>query len=60
MKKLIITTIFLLSISNAFTQESEKNSASFNLGEGISFSFNEGKYELDTANSSELNLKFIR
>ena len=47
MKKLIITTIFLLSISNAFTQESEKNSASFNLGEGISFSFNEGKYEFN-------------
>ena len=47
MKKLIITTIFLLSISNAFTQESEKNSASFNLGEGILFSFNEGKYEFN-------------
>ena len=47
MKKLIITTIFLLSISNAFTQESEKNSASFNLGEGISFSFNEEKYEFN-------------
>ena len=47
MKKLIVTTIFLLSISYAFTQQSEKNSASFNLGEGISFSFNEGKYEFD-------------
>ena len=47
MKKLIITTIFLLSISNAFTQEYEKNSASFNLGEGILFSFNEGKYEFN-------------
>ena len=47
MKKLIVTTIFLLSISYAFTQQSEKNRASFNLGEGISFSFNEGKYEFD-------------
>ena len=47
MKKLIVTTIFLLSISYAFTQQSEKNSASFNLGEGISFSFNEGDYEFN-------------
>ena len=35
MKKLIVTTIFLLSISYAFTQQSEKNSASFSLGDGI-------------------------
>ena len=47
MKKLIITIIFLLSISYVFSQESERNSASFSLGDGISFSFNEGKYKFD-------------
>ena len=47
MKKLIITTIFLLSISYAFAQDSERNSASFSLGDGISFSFNEGDYEFN-------------
>ena len=47
MKKLIITTLFLLSISYAFSQESERNSASFSLGDGISFSFNEGDYEFN-------------
>jgi len=45
MKKIIITTIFLLSISYVFSQGSERNSASFNLGDGISFSFNDGDYE---------------
>ena len=47
MKKLIITTIFLLSISYSFAQDSERNSASFSLGDGISFSFNEGDYEFN-------------
>ena len=47
MKKLIITTIVLLSISCVFSQEPERNTASFNLGDGISFSFNEGKYKFD-------------
>ena len=47
MKKLIVTTIFLLSISYVFSQESERNSASFSLGDGISFSFNEGDYEFN-------------
>ena len=47
MKKLIITIIFLLSISYVFSQESERNSASFSLGDGISFTFNEGKYKFD-------------
>lgn len=47
MKKLIITTLFLLSISYAFAQDSERNSASFSLGDGISFSFNEGDYEFN-------------
>ncbi len=47
MKKLIITTLFLLSVSYAFTQDSERNSASFSLGDGISFSFNEGDYEFN-------------
>ena len=47
MKKLIITTLFLLSISHAFAQDSERNSASFSLGDGISFSFNEGNYEFN-------------
>ena len=47
MKKLIITTIILLSISYIFSQESVKNNASFNLGDGISFSFNEGDYEFN-------------
>ena len=47
MKKLIITTLFLLSISYAFSQDSERNSASFSLGDGISFSFNEGDYEFN-------------
>ena len=47
MKKLIITTIILLSISYVFSQESERNSASFSLGDGISFTFNEGKYKFD-------------
>ena len=46
MKKLIITTIILLSISYVYSQESERNNASFSLGDGISFSFNEGDYEL--------------
>ena len=45
MKKLIFTTIVLLSTSCIFSQESERNTASFNLGDGISFSFNEGDYE---------------
>ena len=47
MKKLIITTLFLLSISYAFAQDFERNSASFSLGDGISFSFNEGDYEFN-------------
>tara|TARA_B100000927_G_scaffold251523_1_gene216386 strand:- start:243 stop:1493 length:1251 start_codon:yes stop_codon:yes gene_type:complete len=47
MKKLIITTIILLSISYVFSQESEKNNTSFSLGDGISFSFNEGDYEFN-------------
>ena len=47
MKKLIITTIVLLSISYVFGQESERNTASFNLGDGISFSFNDGDYEFN-------------
>ena len=47
MKKLIITTIILLSISYVYTQESERNNASFSLGDGISFSFNEGDYEFN-------------
>ena len=47
MKKLIITTIILLSISYAFSQQSERNNASFSLGDGISFSFNEGDYEFN-------------
>ena len=47
MKKLIITTIILLSISCVFSQESERNNASFSLGDGISFSFNEGDYEFN-------------
>ncbi len=47
MKKLIITTIILLSISYVFGQESERNSASFSIGDGISFSFNEGDYEFN-------------
>lgn len=47
MKKLIITTIVLLSISCVFSQESERNTASFNLGDGISFSFNDGDYEFN-------------
>ena len=47
MKKLIITTIILLSISYVFSQESERNNASFSLGDGISFSFNEGDYEFN-------------
>ena len=47
MKKLIITTIILLSISYVFSQESERNNASFSLGNGISFSFNEGDYEFN-------------
>jgi len=47
MKKLIITIIFLLSISYVFSQETERNSASFSLGDGISFTFNEGKYKFD-------------
>ena len=47
MKKLIITTIILLSISYVFSQESDRNSASFSLGDGISFSFNEGDYEFN-------------
>ena len=47
MKKLIITTIILLSISYVFSQESERNNAGFNLGDGISFSFNEGDYEFN-------------
>ena len=47
MKKTIITIIFLLSISYVFTQESERNNASFSLGDGISFSFNEGDYEFN-------------
>ena len=47
MKKLIITTIILLSISYVFSKESERNNASFSLGDGISFSFNEGDYEFN-------------
>ena len=47
MKKTIITIIFLLSISYVFTQESERNNANFSLGDGISFSFNEGDYEFN-------------
>ena len=47
MKKLIITTIVLLSISFIFSQESERNTASFSLGDGISFSFNDGDYEFN-------------
>ena len=47
MKKLIITTIILLSISYVFSQEPERNNASFSLGDGISFSFNEGDYEFN-------------
>ena len=47
MKKLIITIIFLLSISYVYSQQSERNSASFSLGDGISFTFNEGKYKFD-------------
>ncbi len=47
MKKIIITTIFLLSIYFTFSQNSERNSASFNLGEGISFSFNDGDYKFN-------------
>ncbi len=47
MKKTIITIIFLLSISYVFTQESERNNARFSLGDGISFSFNEGDYEFN-------------
>ena len=47
MKKLIITTIILLSISYVYSQESERNNASFSLGDGISFSFNEGDYEFN-------------
>ena len=47
MKKLIITTIILLSISYVFSQESERNNANFSLGDGISFSFNEGDYEFN-------------
>ena len=47
MKKLIITTIILLSISYVYSQESEINNASFSLGDGISFSFNEGDYEFN-------------
>ena len=47
MKKLIITTIILLSISYVFSQQSERNNASFSLGDGISFSFNEGDYEFN-------------
>ena len=47
MKKTIISIIFLLSISYVFTQESERNNASFSLGDGISFSFNEGDYEFN-------------
>ena len=47
MKKTIISIIFLLSISYVFTQESERNNANFSLGDGISFSFNEGDYEFN-------------
>ena len=47
MKKLIITTIILLSISYVYSQESERNNANFSLGDGISFSFNEGDYEFN-------------
>ena len=47
MKKLIITTIILLSISYVFSQEPERNNASFSLGDGISFSFNDGDYEFN-------------
>ena len=47
MKKLIITTIILLSISYVYSQESERNNVSFSLGDGISFSFNEGDYEFN-------------
>ena len=47
MKKLIISTIIILSISYVYSQESERNNASFSLGDGISFSFNEGDYEFN-------------
>ena len=47
MKKLIFTTLFLISIPYAFTQDFERNSTSFSLGDGISFSFNEGDYEFN-------------
>ena len=59
MKKLIITTIILLSISYVFSQESERNNASFSLGDGISFSFNEGDYEFNIYGFIKPTYKYI-
>ena len=47
MKKNIITFILIFISINSFSQSDEKNNAEYNLGNGINFSFNEGKYEFN-------------
>ena len=47
MKNNIITFILIFISINSFSQSDEKNNAEYNLGNGINFSFNEGKYEFN-------------
>ena len=47
MKKLTFTIAFIILTSNIFSQEVDKNKADYSLGNGINFSFNEGKYEFN-------------
>ena len=47
MKNNIITFMLIFISINSFSQSDEKNNAEYNLGNGINFSFNEGKYEFN-------------
>ena len=47
MKNNIITFMLIFFSLNSFSQSEEKNNAEYNLGNGINFSFNEGKYQFN-------------
>ena len=47
MKNNVITFLLMFVSLTFFSQIEEKNNAGYDLGNGINFSFNEGKYEFN-------------
>ena len=47
MKNNVITFLLIFVSLNSFSQLEEKNKAEYDFGNGINFSFNEGKYQFN-------------